>query len=350
MSLIQALKIFLLLLLIILIALTAFGILKCKNTSNETFSYSIQHDWKGIDLQPSKNKGWSFFSGPDPTNGFVNYGDHPELIKEIGDKIRIDVQHDINQGETRKSIRLNTKDTYNQGLFILSADHMPAGLAVWPAFWLTGSTNNIKKWACNGEIDIIENVNSDKSVPGSEFNQSTLHTSIVDGHSCLQTGVDGISNGGDCQSGKPEWMTCGCSGKEMCPTNGCGVTFKNPNSAGWGFNKNGGGVYACELTPNGKITIWFFEKDKIPKDIESNNPTPSEWPTDNVVKFKQCSGHFKELQVIINTTLCGDWAGGAFPCKDDNKNKCCKGAVDDKSYKMEEAYWIINYLKIFQPN
>ena len=38
----------------------------------------------------------------------------------------------------RESIRLEGKQRYNRGLFIIDVRHMPAGCGVWPAFWLTG--------------------------------------------------------------------------------------------------------------------------------------------------------------------------------------------------------------------
>lgn len=40
----------------------------------------------------------------------------------------------------RESIRLEGKKRYNRGLFILDAHHMPAGPGVWPAWWLTGTS------------------------------------------------------------------------------------------------------------------------------------------------------------------------------------------------------------------
>jgi hypothetical protein len=41
---------------------------------------------------------------------------------------------------------------------------------------------------------------------------------------------------------------------------GCGVELKSQVSFGHGFNANGGGTYACELTAEGAVTIWFFPK------------------------------------------------------------------------------------------
>jgi hypothetical protein len=48
----------------------------------------------------------------------------------------------------RESIRLEGKQRFNRGLFIIDVRHMPAGCGVWPAFWLTDEAN----WPVNGEI------------------------------------------------------------------------------------------------------------------------------------------------------------------------------------------------------
>lgn len=114
------------------------------------------------------------------------------------DSIKIKVGK-LNKNGKRDAIRISTNNNqyFNERLFIIKAGHIPEGLGVWPAFWLNGSnmTGDVK-WACNGEIDIIEGVDSidDKT----SYNTSTLHTGTVDGNSCVQTGVQNISNNGNC--------------------------------------------------------------------------------------------------------------------------------------------------------
>lgn len=67
----------------------------------------------------------------------------------------------------RESIRLEGKNRYDRGLFILDLLHMPAGAGVWPAWWLTDETN----WPDNGEIDIVEGINNQTRA------KTALHTS-----------------------------------------------------------------------------------------------------------------------------------------------------------------------------
>ena len=70
-------------------------------------------------------------------------------------------------GGFRESVRLEGKRRYDRGLFILDVAHMPTGCGVWPAWWLTDE----KAWPDNGEIDILEGINT-QSVA-----KTALHTS-----------------------------------------------------------------------------------------------------------------------------------------------------------------------------
>ena len=317
---------------------------KDDNDDDNDSPYKILHDWKGVDLKPDNNKGWEYVIVSDAalTNGIVDYGKNPELLTENNDgSLRIDLGPPVTQGN-RKSIRLTTNDTYNEGLFIINASHIPEGLGTWPAFWLTGLVPEGSAWACYGEIDIIEGVNSTDS--GSSYNKMSLHTNTPsNGKVCDQTGVNGIDytncDAGDGNSGS----ACGCSGKEACPNLGCGIMSKKDNTFGYGFNQNGGGVYACELTSSGKITIWFFENKEIPSDITSNSPNPDNWSKDNIeVAFNECPGQFQQLQIILNTTLCGQWAGAVYP----GGTTACETYARTQDY--DSAYWTVNYVKVFK--
>lgn len=51
----------------------------------------------------------------------------------------------------RNSIRLEGKQRFNRGLFIIDVRHMPAGCGVWSAFWMTDEAN----WPVNGKRYIL---------------------------------------------------------------------------------------------------------------------------------------------------------------------------------------------------
>lgn len=103
---------------------------------------------------------FTFFSEADPTNGMVTFADRATAISKTlvatapqannAIYLGIDSQQKM---QKRPSIRVHSKKTYDNGLFIADIAHMPTGCGVWPAFWLLGSG---AEWPINGEIDILE--------------------------------------------------------------------------------------------------------------------------------------------------------------------------------------------------
>lgn len=331
----------------------------CNSVSNSTFT--IENNWTGKDMIPSEQKGWEFFVGDDPTRGHVSYNKWSYLLKPYGDSLRIDVDSKpISNG--RRSVRLMTNDKYTANnktyLFIIDAEHIPEGLSVWPAFWLVGIPDNkingkqISNWACYGEIDIIEGCNSVKEDADSNINTSTLHTNLVpDADDCIQT-MFGITNK-NCNASTSDLYTCGCSGDERCPNQGCGI---KKGLFGNAFNNSGGGVYACQLDNNGIVTIWFFRRDSIPENILCGKPDPTQWPKTSttsdgkmttVITFEACPKHFQNLRLVINTTICGEWAGNTFKNGKNNGKYACEAFSVDPNNRYEDAYWYINYIKVF---
>lgn len=325
----------------VVIGLLAY-FLSDSSSSDGPSQYMLSKSWTGSELRPESNKGWVYYNQVDPTHGIVQYGPYPELMTDAGGgKIKISVGNEVvptAYGNGRKSIRINTSEFYNQGMFIMKVDHIPEGPGIWPSWWLNGE-NAI--WACHGEIDIIEGAGSlDRGNPNDSVNSTTLHTSTPAGlQPCDQTGVPGIKNP-QCSLATSGY-TCGCSGKEGCPDLGCGVQ-QWQNSFGPGFNARGGGVYACELTSSGLVRVWFFPAGSIPSDIENNNIQPDTWSKQNYIEFKPCPGQFKEMSMIIDTTICGDWFGSP-----ENINRCVN-MFNNPQLDLSNAYWLIEYIKVFQ--
>lgn len=289
-------------------------------------SYSLKDSWIGDQFINGNSQGdkWSFYTKADPTHGAVRYGAWNELISYPNNTIKIDVEsegYDPSQGPNRKAIRINTDKTYNGGLFIIDLDNIPEGLSVWPSIWLLGT--GPQPWPEYGEIDIIEGVNSTASA--NNKNQSTLHTKA----GCIQN-VPGVINS-DCNSANAH--------------NGCGVMGPD-NSFGHGFNTNGGGVYVCEWINDESIKVWFWARNEVPANALSATPDPSSWSAP-YVHFTPCPGYFKDMKMIINTTLCGDWAGQVYP---DGGAGACAGYVKDvnNNSKYADAYFQIRSLKVFQ--
>lgn len=104
---------------------------------------------------------------------------------------------------------------------------------------------------------------------------------------------------------------CASSGSN---NQGCGFLDTDPNTYGHEFNLLSGGVFA-HLWDNTGIKIWRFSRPNIPADITSKNPDPSTWGTPAAnFPATNCdiASHFFEHNLVIDTTLCGDFAGATY--------------------------------------
>ena len=129
-------------------------------------------------------------------------------------------------------------------LVIIDLDHMPTtmgkvlpqGCSLWPAFWTVGPD-----WPNNGEIDIIEYVNTQTAT------QSTLHTS----NECSMYNMNTSTFTGTFQSK-------GCYVNQPGQSNNAGCGVKSSALVGAPFNKQGGGVYAMEWINDKYIQMFYF--------------------------------------------------------------------------------------------
>ncbi|KHN95158.1 Concanavalin A-like lectin/glucanase [Metarhizium album ARSEF 1941] len=280
---------------------------------------------------------FDFFTGKDPTEGFVEYVDGQTAKKEglaVYDKGAIYMGVDSktkNPPNGRKSVRVTSKKTFTRGLFIADVAHMPGSICgAWPAFWMFGAD-----WPNSGEIDILEGVNSQTQ------NAISLHTKA----GCT------MSNQGAIASTRLASADCGASGA----SSGCGQRTADSSNYGDGFNAIGGGVYATEWTSD-HIAVWFFPRSKIPQDIASQNPNPGSWgaPTARFVGGNTCNidGFFKNHQIVFDTTFCGAWAGNPQVWKSDSKCAAlaptCKDYVAANPEQFANAFWAVNSIKVYQ--
>ncbi|KAF5876585.1 putative endo beta- protein [Botrytis fragariae] len=278
---------------------------------------------------------FDFFTAPDPTHGFVTYVSESAAsqqglisVRSDGVYMGVDSKTVLNpSGPGRNSVRIESKKSWTHGLFIADLGHMPGGACgSWPAMWTVG--NN---WPYNGEIDIIEGVNSQN------HNLMSLHS----GSTCS---VAGSGQTGTLQSAN-------CNNFANPVSVGCGISDTRTNSYGRGFNLNGGGIYAMEWTSS-HIRVYFFPAGTAPTDINGPNPDPSKWgtPVSNFEGDCDIDTHFKENRLIFDTTFCGDW-GSAVWSSDatcGSKAATCVDYVAGKPEAFDDQYWLVKSVKIYQ--
>lgn len=185
----------------------------------------------------------------------------------------------------RFSVRIESKKTYDKGLFLFDVKHTPFGCAAWPALWLVDAA----RWPEHGEIDVLESINN----ADAGGNMMTLHS------------AQGCSMGGKRKmTGKALGSSCYVKDKDNA---GCGVRAAGGDSTGAAFNQKHGGVMAVEWRHDG-IRMWQFMRDAIPADISGKKPTPDAWGTaaaDFPNTHCDIGARFSNNSIVANIDLCG---------------------------------------------
>jgi len=276
---------------------------------------------------------FDYFSGYDPTAGFVHYLNSEQaaqynLTYATSSSAILKVDNTQTQQTTgRYSVRVTSKTTYNNGLFIFDVMHTPYGCATWPALWLTDPSD----WPSHGEIDVMEAVNN-----ASTGNQMTLHTTN-DCSMSVKRKETGTVLADNCYNGTNSNAGCGVSGPD--------------SSFGPTFNSAGGGIMAMELRSAG-IRIWQFARSSIPSDISSGSPDPSTWP-EAAADFPSTNcdigTHFQNQSIIADIDLCGTWAGATSVYSgEDSCPGTCTDYVAQNPTAFNNAYWEFGNFSIYQ--
>jgi len=59
------------------------------------------------------------------------------------------------------------------------------------------------------------------------------------------------------------------------------------------------------------------------------------------------ASHFSNMNLVFDLTFCGDWAGNVFASQCPGKGSC-NSYVQNNPKDFTEAYWSVNYVKVFQ--
>lgn len=316
-------------LLIIVIAL-AVAISRANRYPNYSpLSYALKDTYSGTSFFDN----FDYFTGYDPAQGFVHYVDGPgslaqNLTYASTTSAVLRVQNtDTDSSTGRLSVRIESKNTYDTGLFVFDVLHSPYGCSTWPALWLSDQSN----WPTNGEIDVMEATNT-----ANTGNQMTLHTTNGCSMS-VKRKESGSSLTSDCYNGTNS-------------NAGCGVQA-SPATFGPAFNSNGGGIYATELRSAG-IRTWFFPRSQIPSDITSESPDPSTWG-EALADFPSTdcdiSSHFRNQSIIANIDICGQFAGAAevFNTLGGCPGTCVDYVTKQPGSVYDNAYWEFASFKVY---
>ncbi|CDO77489.1 Glycoside Hydrolase Family 16 protein [Trametes cinnabarina] len=300
-------------------------------------AYNLVKEYSGQDFF----SGWDFYGNYDNlTSGDVNWVDQTNAtqsklayVNDAGHAIiKVDNTTFVPYNYKRDSVRITTQEYFPIGtVLVFDATHLPYGCSVWPSFWTKG-----ENWPIGGEVDVIEAVNL------MTYNQMALHTQdgCTQPSSVTQTGATGNTN---------------CSADA-----GCTVAEKQPNSFGASFASAGGGVWATQIDSSG-IFIWFWTRDSVPSSVSNAGDSidPSSWGTPSAAyPSSSCniSEFFTPQQLVIDITLCGNWAGVASVYQSTgcgtgdasvNASSCYLDNVINDGSKYADAYFEISYIKAF---
>ncbi|EIM82836.1 uncharacterized protein STEHIDRAFT_102256 [Stereum hirsutum FP-91666 SS1] len=308
-------------------------------------------------------KGFHWETMNDPTHGRVNYvsqsaARQANLSYASNDKfvMRADDTTKVwKRARGRDSVRISSKQTYDDALFVLDLEHMPEGCATWPAFWTVTKKG---PWPHGGEIDVIEGVNLDT------HNLASLHT--LPGCTMAQHRP---------HTGTPTSLNCDTSQNY---NQGCGVSFSStpsPSSSSYGkaFNAARGGWYVMSKSASKGVQVWFWARDDagVPPEIKNGGGTkpnegsggegggggerkkevkPEAWWGTPAATFPvdECDWkkHFDAHQVVFDLTFCGDWAGSVWSGSGCGAGTC-EDYVDNNPSAFKNAYWEINSLAVY---
>ena len=148
------------------------GITSSGNISSESnpgeSTYLWHDEFNGDNIDTDK---WTFEIGTGASgwgnNEWEYYTDRKENAYIKDGILHIRANKEDYEGSKYTSARMITKGKFSFTYGIVEARiALPVGKGIWPAFWLLGQNIDAVSWPACGEIDIIETVNSENIVYG----------------------------------------------------------------------------------------------------------------------------------------------------------------------------------------
>ena len=141
----------------------------CSSESSSSESPYLWHDeFDGDEVNSDK---WTFEIGTGASgwgnNEWEYYTNRKENAYVQDGILHIRANKEDFEGSKYTSARMITKDKFSFTYGTVEARiALPVGKGIWPAFWLLGQNIDAVSWPACGEIDIIETVNSENIVYG----------------------------------------------------------------------------------------------------------------------------------------------------------------------------------------
>ncbi|CAJ1403047.1 unnamed protein product [Effrenium voratum] len=294
---------------------------------------------------------WSFYTGPDPTHGNVDFVGKDEawtkkLLSASADRVLMKADNTtlLSGTDGRGAVRIESLNRYNGGLFILTLDHVPTACGAWPAFWMFGDDAQ-HAWPRWGEFDILESIHM------LNYATTTLHTRDNCDQRAVNEGIDFEGQGWAVGTQENKAKNCWVKAPQEYDNQGCGQKLPM-GSFGPDFNRRGGGTFVAEWDPvvNKRLRTWFFPAGTEPEFGE--NPDPDLWGVPNsffTLNERWCTAaHFKNMRMVFDTTFCGDYAGGSFAAYCGWTQMQCEDYVRTKPEAFSQAFWSIKRLDVYQ--
>ncbi|PWN40968.1 hypothetical protein IE81DRAFT_325058 [Ceraceosorus guamensis] len=292
------------------------------------------------------SQNFNFYSGPDNfTNGLVVYQSEAAaknmgIAGVVNGEYRMAVSTQAVALEGRPSVRVESKQRFGDGVYVLNVSHVPTGCSTWPAFWTTTTEEN-GKWPIGGEIDILENANDEFT-----SNLVSLHTKS----DCqIPAKISG-------QTGSVDYTTCSVY---VNNNSGCRVRMNGGSAPTWGasFNRAKGGFFAMARSfgSTGKgVRVWYWPRGSEPADLKASSKTvnPDAWgkPAAWFNIANSCRSDFGPHKIVFDITLGGDWAFNTYVssgCAAKYGNRPITDQVAYNGTSYNKAYWSVGGVRVF---
>jgi len=242
--------------------------------------------------------------------------------------IKVDNTTNVPFNQKRNTVRISSNDLYGVGsLWVADMTHVPFGCSVWPAWW-----SQAPNWPQGGEIDTFEGVNQ------VTMNQMALHTNTGCNLDQSSASLTGIVNSTDCAAADNS-------------NQGCVVTNPSTQSYGAAFAQAGGGVFVTEFAEKG-ISIWFFTRSSVPSSLQNGTGNIDTSTLGTPVANYPSQGcnpatFFEPQHLIIDITLCGEFAGNAQVFAQTCTGTCYNDYVIGPPSTYDNAYFEIKSIRAY---